>query len=84
MPVSDADRVYQLVVEGFRALGAADPEAVSRAILLRERRFVGHRFRCDGIQALRLAGEDAIAFYDDQGKLLKTVPLEAEPVNRAA
>jgi hypothetical protein len=65
-------------------LGAADPEAISRAILTRERRFVGHRFRCGAMQAVVLAGEHSIGFYDDQGSLLKTVALEGEPMKKAA
>jgi len=35
-------------------VGAADPEAVSRIVLLRELRFVGHRYRCGGMHAVRL------------------------------
>ena len=84
MPGTDADRVYQLVVEGFRALGAADPEAVSRTVLLRELRFVGHRYRCGHMHAVRLAGEERVAFHDDQGKLLKTVTLEPQPMKNVA
>jgi hypothetical protein len=80
----EADRICHFVVDGFRALGAADPEAVSRAILLRENRFAGHRYRCEGMQAKWLVGEDAVAFYDDQGKLLKTVTLEPQPTKKAA
>lgn len=84
MPGPDPDSVYQLVVDGFKALGAAEPGAVRRAVILRERTFVGQRFLCGGMQAVRLAGEDAIGFYSDRGRLLLTVNVDARPARKAA
>jgi hypothetical protein len=78
------DQLHHLVVEGFRVLGADDHEAVSRFILLRENRFAGQRYCCHDLQAVWLAGEDALQFYDGEGNLLRTVPMEAEPMRKAA
>jgi hypothetical protein len=36
------------------------------------------------MQAVWLAGEQSVAFCDDQGKLLKTVTLEPQPMKKAA
>jgi hypothetical protein len=78
------DGLHQRVVEGFRVLGASDPEAISQSILLRELRFVGRRFRSDGMQAVAMADQDTLQFYDGEGNLLRTVPVDGEPVKKAA
>jgi hypothetical protein len=73
MPGPEPDSVYRLIVDGFKSLGAADPNAVRRAVIFRERTFAGQRFLCGGMQAVRLAGEDVITFHDDRGSLLMAV-----------
>jgi hypothetical protein len=47
-------------------------------ILLREKLFVGHKFRFDGGYAVWLAEENTVEVYDDDKKLLKTVAIEAD------
>jgi len=84
MPETDCDRIHQVVVDGFRSLGATNPEAVSRTILLRDGWLLGHRFLCEGFQAIHRAGSGEIAFYDNQGKLLETVPIETRSTPAAA
>ncbi len=70
----------QRLVKTFAELGATGP--VVRTVLLHDRYFVGHRFRCEGLQAVRLAGMDEIALYDESGTLLKTVTLEASAASQ--
>ena len=84
MAAAGSDQLHHRVVEGFRALGAGDPEAVSRSILLRESRFAGQRYRCEDLQAVWLVGEDVLHFYDGDRNLLRTVSLEGEPMKKAA
>ena len=84
MAATGLDQLHQRVVEGFRILGADDPEAVSRSILLRESRFAGQRYRCQDLQAVWLVGEDALHFYDGEGNLLRTVILKGDPIKKAA
>lgn len=84
MPDQNADRIYQLVRGGFEQLGAANPDAIRRVLLLRDRSLVGHRYLCERFQAIRLLGEETVEFYDDQGRHLKTVGLEPPPMKKAA
>ena len=76
--------VEQLVVQTFAELGATDPSAVIRTILLRDRHFVGYRFRGDGVQAVWLASGEVVAFFDGRGKLLKAVRAESPEKQEAA
>jgi len=77
------DLMHQILSENFAELGAAGP--MVRTLLLRDREYVGQRFRCGGFQAVLLAGSGAISFYDEGGTLLKTVRrLEENGKNIAA
>jgi hypothetical protein len=84
MSESKADRVHDLIVAGFRELGADGPERITRNVLFRDLFFVGQRFLCGNIQAVLLADEDEITFYDGQGTLLKTAMLIEQPLKKAA
>jgi hypothetical protein len=70
------DLLDQLLAETFAELGATGP--VIRTLLLRDRYFVGHKFRCGGFQAVWLVGGDEIEFYDEGGTLMRTIRLEAD------
>ena len=85
MPDSKADRVHDLIVGGFKELGADEPERITRNVLFRDLFFVGQLFLCGNIQAVLLADGDGIKFYDRRGTLLKTVSLEEQqPMKKAA
>ncbi len=58
--------------------------APTRTILIQKGYFVGHKYRFDGGYAIRMAGENAIEIYDDEGKLLKAVTLEETAKKDAA
>ena len=79
---TQADAIQQLAAKAFAELGATGP--MIGTILLKDGYFVGHRFRCGGMQAVRLAGGDNIEFYDQAGELVKTVGVEAVDGQRAA
>jgi hypothetical protein len=79
---TQAGSASELAAETFAELGVTGP--VDRTILLRDRRFAGQKFRCEGFQAVLLAGSNEIAFYDGDGVLLKTVRLEALEEKKAA
>jgi hypothetical protein len=85
MPESKADRVHELIVACFKELGADEPDRITRMVLVKDLFFVGQRFLCGNIQAVLLADQDEIKFYDGQGTLLKTVMLEEQqPMKKAA
>ena len=69
------DLLNQLLAKTFAELGASET-SVTRTILIKDRYFVGYRYRCGGMQAVVLAGEREIEFYDEKGALLKSVSLE--------
>jgi hypothetical protein len=73
-----------LVVSGFEELGAGDPQAYTYRILLRDRFFLGHRFECEGFEAIFRAEEGILEFYNQDGVLLKTISLHGEVMRKAA
>ena len=75
------DLLYQLLAETFTGLGAAGP--MVRAFLLRDRYFAGQEFRCGGFQAIFLAGQDEIEFYDNSGARLKKVRVQPTEEQKA-
>lgn len=74
MDSSAPDSLHALLAKTFAELGAIGP--VVRSLLLRDRFYAGQKFRCEGVQAVLLAGGNEITFYDEGGTLLKTVILE--------
>ena len=71
-----ASWTWPTLAQTFAELGATGPMA--RTFLLRDRRFIGQRFRCGGFQAVLLAGGGMIEFYDQAGVLVKTVRIAAQ------
>jgi hypothetical protein len=69
-----SDEFFQLLCQTFTELGATDPQAIYRTLLLRDRRFVGHCYHCGDYRALWAPGSAAIEFYRHGGELLRTVP----------
>lgn len=65
--------VHKLVVDTFTSLGVPNPTVVRRAVIFRERSLVGQRFLCGDVQAVQLAGENQLSFYDNRGRLLLAV-----------
>jgi len=55
-----------------------------RTFLIQKGYFVGHKYRFDGGYAVRLIEKNAIAVYDDEGQLLKTVNMEETDKKSAA
>ena len=72
----DAGSTPDFLEQTFAELGATDPALMTRTILLKDRFLVGQRFRCEGFQAIWMAGGNTVEFYDEAGELLRTVNLE--------
>lgn len=76
--------LYQVVIEGLAGLGAQDPRALTRSVLVCDRHVAGQRFRCEGLEAIWLAAKSVVEFYDRQGNLTRSVPIEHQSLVRAA
>jgi hypothetical protein len=59
-------------------LGLPAPTNLIQTMLMKDRYFVGWKFRYDSGYAILRAGANTIEFYDEQGTVLKTVALEDE------
>ncbi len=70
--------MHDLVTATLTELGVSAPTSLIQTLLLQDGYFVGYKFRYDGGHAILPAGRDKIAFFDDQGKLLKTVAVDAD------
>jgi len=82
MDVGATGLLHDLLEKTFAELGASGP--MIRTILLRDRHFAGQRFRCGGFQAVWLAGESEIVFYDEGGTPVKAIRLEESDKKAAA
>ena len=78
-----ADLLNQLLVNTFAELGVAEA-SLTPTILIKDRYFVGHRYRCGGLQAVMLVGAKEIEFCDEKGALLKSVRIESPEEEKAA
>lgn len=84
MQPAETDSIYPLVSSGFEELGASDPNSITHGILLRDQFFVGHRFQCEGYEAICRMEEGLVEFYGQDSELLKTVPWGREALRKAA
>ena len=69
--------MHDLVAATLAELGIPAPSPIIRTMLMRDGYFVGHKLRYDGGHAILRADGRTMEFYDEQGKLLRTVTLEA-------
>jgi hypothetical protein len=68
--------LHDLVLATLAEMGLASTlESLIRTILLRDRYFVGHKYRFDSGYAVWVAETNVIEVYNDEGKLLKSVLL---------
>jgi hypothetical protein len=68
------DSIQQIAVKTFTELGIIAPDAtVVPTLLIRDQKFVGFRFQCEGMEALWRANGNVLAFFDEHGKLVRAV-----------
>ena len=70
--------IHDLMAATLSELGLPAPTNFIQTMLMKDRYFVGWKFHYDGGYAIWLADGSTIEFYDERGKLLKTVALEDE------
>ncbi len=69
--------IHDLVAATLAELGLPAPTDFIQTMLMKDRYFVGWKFRYDGGYAVLRAGANTIEFYNEDGTLLKSVGLEA-------
>lgn len=68
--------IFNLVAAILSELGLPAPTNIIPTLLMHDGYFVGHKLRYDEGCAIVWAASDAVEFYDEQGKLLRTVNIE--------
>ena len=68
--------IHDVVAATLSELGLPAPAHIIQTMLMKDRFFVGWKFRYDGGYGILHAGGNTIEVYDEQGTLLKTVALE--------
>ena len=76
-PMSQRRSIEDLVSQTLADMGIPT-EPLLHTVLLRDRHFVGHKYRFDGGWAIWLAEKGAVEVYDKEGKLLRSVVVEGE------
>ncbi len=76
--------LHQAIAAGFSEMGMPDLVCRSTTYLIRDGQCVGQRFLCDGIQAVWLIAENVVHFYDENGRMLRSVEVEAARREEAA
>lgn len=83
-----ADEIRRVVETAFEDLGAGPEELedLNETILIDGRKSLGRSYRVDGLMAMWLVEIGLIQFYDEAGRMLRTINLasEMEPLSWAA
>ena len=82
--MSQSSSVYDIVKDALTEMGLLNSSPLVRTILLRDRCFVGEKYRFQGGSAVCLAGKDVVEVYDQDGNLLKTIAVERPDAQKAA
>ena len=59
-------------------IGLPAPADIIQTVLLKDRYFIGYKYRYDGGYAIQRAGSSTIEFYAEDGKPLTTATIEAD------
>ena len=70
--------IGEILATTLNALGRSTPNDIIQTVLLRNGRFIGHKYRYDGGYAVLQAGGNTVQFFDDDGKPLTTATIEVD------
>jgi len=76
--------LYQTIAAGLSELGMPDLPCRSNTFLIRDGHRVGQRFLFEGLQAIWLIAENVVQFYDENGRMLRSVEVRAAEREEAA
>ncbi len=71
--MADTRTVRQSIQESLWALGAARESRWAESLLMREGNYCGHRFNCDGFEAVWFVEENQVKFYSPLGGLIEAL-----------
>ena len=74
MPDVQTDQFSQLITAVFSELGVNPP--FIETILLRDRFYVGRKFRAGGFQVIWWVEMNLVEVFDEDGQVVKTIGLE--------
>jgi len=74
----DNTKIHWIIVDTFRELGIPDPKfsVANTRVLVRGGFCVGRRLLCGHVQVVVLACGEKIEFYDQDGKLLRSIRVD--------
>ena len=76
MPDVQTDQFSQLITSVFSELGVNSP--FIETILLRDRFYVGRKFRAGGFQVIWWVEKNLVEVFDEDGQVVKTIGLDQE------
>ena len=76
--------LHQAIAAGLSELGMPDLVCRSTSFLIRDGHCVGQRFLFEGVQAVWLIAENLIQFYDENGRMLRSVKVKVARREEAA
>ena len=76
--------LHQAIAAGLSELGMPDLVCRSTTFLVRDGHCVGQRLLFDEVQAVWLMAENVVQFYDESGRMLKSVEVGAAERKEAA
>ena len=80
----EPDVLHQTIAAGLSELEMPDLPCQSTTFLIRDGHCAGQRFLFDGVQAVWLIAENVVRFYDENGRMLRSVEIGAAERAEAA
>jgi hypothetical protein len=81
---TEADSLHQTIAEALSKLGLPELPCRSTSFLVQDGYCTGQRFLFDGIEAIWLIAENVVRFYDENGRMLKSVGVGPVEQGKAA
>ncbi len=81
---TEADPLHQTIAEALSELGLPELPCRSTSFLIQDGYCTGQRFLFDGIEAIWLIADNVVRFYDENGRMLKSVGLGTAERDKAA
>jgi hypothetical protein len=81
---TEAAPLHQTIAAALSELGLPEQPCRSTSFLIQNGYCTGQRFLFDGIEAIWLIAENTIQFYDENGRLLKSVSVGTVEDRKAA